>query len=517
MFGYLMSALKRKTQKQTTEQFTIGQVIDTNDPQQMGRVRAFCPAFGDNKNHKVKNIPWAMYVSPFGGMVNFGKRGVDKSEIEGPTGYGMWNIPKVGAYVLIGCIDGDKSSRFYAGCVYPQYMTHTMPHGRFTWNDQSNGKPDGPLDTNENPIRPLYDKLVKHFTKRGTNHAAGTPSDPKENMEWRTRGVDNQVAAITSLHTNHQQDAPGSFIADHAWGDFNFTAVTEENGDRRIIKGPGYGVSQLDPSSEFSVTNGVNYDSMVYSWTTPGFNSISMDDRHDNSRIRIRTTSGHQIIMDDTNERIYINTAGGESWIEIDQVGNIDIYASRDISTHAGGDINFTSDKTFRVKAKEGIHMVSDDELRIHSKGGNGLHLKSDQELHIESVQDTHFIVGQKLFLSSVGEMHVKTENQMFTTSGAKMNIRSTGSDIVMTANTDIHFNGPLAIEADPAELSFESFFTSRIPEHEPWARVYSDPTNADDETNNTFRPKPANYTDPNVGKVDRDGVDLNRNDLWHR
>lgn len=528
MFGYLLDAIARKNKKLTTEQFTIGQVVDTNDPQQMGRVRAFCPAFGDKNDNKLNNIPWSVYVSPLGGMTNFGKRGAEESDIEGPTSYGMWNIPKIGAYVLVGCIDGDKRSRFYAGCIYPQYMNHTMPHGRFMWNEEvaddvegtnrrPDGTPDGPLDTNENPIRPLYDKLVAHFTKRGSKHASGTPDDPKRNMEWRTRGVDNQVSAITNLYVQHKEDAPGSEIADHEWGNFDYTTVTEENGDLRVIKGPGYGVSQLDPSANFTITNGINYDSMVYSWTTPGFHSVSMDDRHENSRIRIRTTSGHQIIMDDTNERIYINTAGGESWIEIDQVGNIDIYASKDISTHAGGDISFTADKTFRVQAKEGIHMVSDDEFRIHSKGGNGLHLKSDKETHIESVEDTHFVVGEKLFLSSKDDMHVLTEGEMFTTSNDTMHIYSTGSDIWMKGD-EIHFNSDKPIEAaEPADLSFESFFTSRVPEHEPWARIYSDPSSADKETGNSFQPKPASYTDQNVGKVDREGNDLGRNKFWHR
>lgn len=494
-FGYIKDAHKKAMKTTSPELFTIGLVVDTNDPQQMGRVRAFCPAWGDSDSQPVSAIHWAMYVSPLGGVTNMGKRGTEEEEVSGPVAYGMWNIPKVGAYVLVGRIDGDNNFRFYVGCIHPQYMTHTMPHGRFTWNDTKSGTPDGPLDTFENPIEPLYSNLKTQFTKKGSNHASGTPSDPHRNLEWRTRGVDNQVSAIGGEAIRNENDGPGSEIADHEPGNFGFTTVTEEDGSQRVIKGPGYGVDQQEPDHYYENTNGTNYDSLIYSWTTPGFHSISMDDRHENSRIRIRTTSGHQIIMDDTNERIYINAAGGESWIEIDKAGNIDIYASKDISTHAGGDISFTADKTFRVQAKEGIHLVSDDEVRIHAK--SDLHMKSNTTLYLESGTNTHIKSGQQGRWTTGSTMHHKSGDIMYFTGGS-----------------DIHLNGPPAQTADSSK---ESFVATRIPEHEPWARVYSDPASADKDTGNSFTAKPASYTDKSIGKVDRDGAAIPRNPNWHR
>lgn len=535
-YGYVLDAVDKKTTSKTQEQFTIGRVIDTNDPQQMGRVRAFCPAFGDKEEFLVEDIPWSMYVSPLGGMTSFGKRGSDQSQNEGPVAYGMWNIPKVGAYVLVGCLDGDPGMRFYAGCIHPQYLTHTMPHGRFTWNDNSaDGTPDGPVDTNENPIEPLYSKQTQQFTKRDDTYAAGgTPSDPRRNMEYRSRAVDNQVSAITNLHVNHPNDAPGSFIADHDWGNFSFTTVTEENGDTREIEGPGYGRDQLQPEDNYTNTGGVNYDSMVYSWTTPGFHSFSMDDRDKNSRIRIRTTSGHQIIMDDTNERIYISTAGGESWIELDQAGNIDIYASKDISTHAGGDINFTTDKTFRVKAQEGIHMISDDAFRMHSYGR--FDVRVEDEMYIEVIGDTHMRynanwlvevasntdinIGSVLKLATGSDTNINTGGKGFWTTANEMH-HLAGATMFFTGGSDIHLNGPPAQgaqAADSAQNAYFAFLSGRVPDHEPWARIFSDPATADqDTTANTFTPFPADYTSADVGKKDREGTDYGRNPFWHR
>lgn len=507
---------KKKDKPDAHLEFVIGRVVDTNDPQQMGRVRALCQSYGDSTTSKIKNIPWAISVSPLGGVTSMGTRGAEKDEFNGPVSYGMWNVPKIGAYVLIGCVEGNKAARFYVGCIQPQYFTHTMPHGRYTWNDDENGAPDGPLDTCENPIQPTYDNFAQQFTSTGDRLAPGTPTDPHRNMEWRSRGVDNQVSAITNTHVKHTKDNPGSKIADHAWerNDFSFTTVEEENLDERVIRGPGYGIDQAEPTSYYETTQN-NYDSMIYSWTTPGFHSFSMDDRHENSRIRLRTTSGHQILMDDTNERIYISTAGGETWIEIDSVGNIDIFASKDISTHASGDINFTADKTFRVHAKEGIHLVSDDEIRVHSKAGNGIHLKSDKEIHIESVEDTHFISDSVLHLRSLGDTNIHTGLVGRWQTGGEKHLLAGGNHIETAPN--IHMNGPQADAAEPAVTSKESFIATRIPEHEPWARIFSKPSVADKDVDNSFVAEPATYDDPNVGKQDRDGVSYNRNKRWHR
>ena len=43
---------------------TLGVVVDTDDPLQMGRLRVFCPALNDNPK-KLQHLPWAIYISPF--------------------------------------------------------------------------------------------------------------------------------------------------------------------------------------------------------------------------------------------------------------------------------------------------------------------------------------------------------------------------------------------------------------------------------------------------------------------
>lgn len=495
-YGYVDEALLLRQPVSTFTKMTVGEVIDTNDPQQMGRLRVLCPALGDSVNSPLKNIPWATYVTPFGGIVNSGSRGRGENQVAGPTSYGMWNIPKVGSTVLIACIDGDTRFRVWLGCIHGQFFPHTLPHGRFI---QSSEKGEiGPVSSTEEPIQPLHSELTLAFTKSKDTVLAGVTEEARKSYEFRTRGADFSASAINAEIIN-SDDSSTSTVADD-----QDTSITEADGTTTTVT-QGYSESRVDPPLSFAVTNNKNYDSQTYGWTTPGFHSVSMDDRQENCRIRIRSTHGHQIIMDDTNERMYISTPQGDTWIELDEKGNIDIYGKRNVSIHAEKDINMTTDKTFRVKAKEGIHLISEDEVRIHAKGGDGLNIKSN-EIHMESSSGMH-IKSDTLYLNSASDANILIGGSGYI---------SSNSDMYLNGGPNIHLNPGSGI-ATSAESSKEAFWTSRVPEHEPWPRVMTKTSVTDQDSGNTHtNAAEYSYNNKNVGRVER-GESLNRNSKWHR
>lgn len=495
-YGYITEALCARQTTSTFTKITVGEVVDTNDPQQMGRLRILCPALGDSAYNPLGNLPWAAYVAPFGGITNSGTKGRDEHETTGPTSYGMWNIPKVGSTVLVACIDGDVRFRVWLGCLYGQFLPHTMPHGRFSYRAE-NEQPAGPLSSEEEPIQPLHSELTLAFSKSKDTTNTGSTNNARSSFEFRTRGSDYSVAAIDAEIIN-STDSQISQLAD----DQDVT-ISESDGNEINVT-QGYAESRVDPPFNFENTN-KNYDSQTYSWTTPGFHGFSMDDRAENCRIRIRTTHGHQIIMDDTNERMYISTPQGDSWIELDEKGNIDIYGKRNISVHAEKSINMTADETFRVKAKN-IHFAADEDVRIHSKGGDGLQMKGSK-VHIESTSGMH-IKSATLFLQSTGgELDIK--------SGGAMKI-SSELDMFLNGGPNVHLN-PGTNAASNADSAVEAFWTSRVPEHEPWARVMTKPESTDQNSNNTHtNAAEYSYDDKNVGRKER-GEDLTRNSKWHR
>lgn len=453
----------------TSPVITIGTVVDTNDPQQMGRVRVVCPMLNDRFDSPLEDIPWAMYATPFGGSVSVGTRGPEENATQGAVSYGMWAIPKVGAQALIMCIDANPLQRVWVGCLYGQFLPHTMPHGRFFAGNHpalptETGKPVGPLSTDEDPIQPLYSNLKEAFGESQTNY------------EWKTRAADYSVAGVDLdvIHTTQ-------------------SIVPEDKDvkldDRNITQ--GYGVSRIAPHLRSSVTE-KNYDPTIYSITTPGFHSLSMDDRGENCRVRLRTSAGHQIIMDDTNERIYVSTAKGNNWIEIDQAGNIDVYSEGNISYHAKKAINFTADE-IRMYARQGVHIHSEKEIRM--KATTDMHISSSN-LRVHTVSSA--------FIEATGNLSMKGATT-FIEATATLNLLAGGN--ILETGAAVHLNGPPASPASPAGEQ-NAFFTNRIPDHEPYARTM---------TKNDFTLEPEfSYDDPNVGKSER-GTPITRNTNWQR
>lgn len=481
-------------QPQTSQYVTIGTVVDTNDPQQMGRVRVVCPQWGDVWGSKVEDLPWAIYMTPFGGQVQVGSRGPGVQQSTGGIAYGMWAVPKVGSQVAVLCIDGNPMTRMYFGCVYDQFTPHTMPHGRFMYDDHpelensgSDAAPYGPFTSAEKLIQPLAQNGRQAFGNK-----------PEPNFEFRSRFADYTVTRV-SVEQLAQTFSKVQDDKDIKHGDWTSTQ--------------GYQVSRTDPAAPSSFTDR-NYDSMVYSFTSPGFHSLSMDDRQENCRIRLRTTSGHQILMDDTNERIYIATAQGNNWIEMDQDGNIDIFTTNKVNVHANKDINLTSDETIRMYGKKGVHIKSDDEIRveaaqdIHVKTPQNIRAHADQAIFLQSGTNAHLKAGTSVFVEAGSAFHAKAGSTLHLDSGAQMNLLAGGQ--LLGQGSQVHFNGPGPTAATAATAAGEqpSFYTSRIPDHEPWPRVM---TKEDTSVEPEFP-----YDSDQVGKSER-GRTINRGMFWRR
>lgn len=490
----------------------IGTVVDTNDPMQLGRIRAIVPAWGDSWDHEVDAMPWCMYVSPLGGQTHVGTRGPGLYQTEGGIAYGMWGLPKVGAQIVVMSLDEQHIQRLFMGCVYDMNTPHTMPHGRWMYDDhpeldkqKPKSKPYGPYSSREKLIQPLSDNLQKAF--------GGDNSDIA--YEWRTRAADYSVSRVdvSQLSQSYSKVQDDLEVQDKDW-----------------TSTQGYQNSRIDPHGNAS---GKNYDSHTYSWTTPGFHSVSMDDRQENCRMRFRTSSGHQIILDDTNERIYIATAQGNNWIELDQAGNIDIFTTNKVNIRSNQDINLTSDKTIRMHAKEGIHMHSDKEIRMMGK--EDIHIKTDKNLRSFSKENTHIQADKKLHikaksdlnlstdavmnakskdemkLSTGSTLHLKASSEANLTAGGTLNLKAGGN--ILETGAQIHLNGPGAASASDAGKADKAgekpaLFTNRVPAHEPWARTM---TKKDDSHEPELK-----YDSEYVGRMER-GKSISRGSYWRR
>lgn len=525
---------------------TIGVVVDTDDPMQAGRLRVFCATLNDDVR-KAQHLPWAAYVSPFGGVINNPcfTRGSDPDncKTEGSVHYGFWGIPEQGAHVLVGCVDGDPRRRFWMGCFPSQQETHTLFNGRYKWNS-ANGTPDGPLSSADQPIQPLYANLSKAF------------NSDRKSREWKTRGADYQATAV---------DADVAQVPNNK----SETYLDEQN-EQISNAEPDAWVKDALGAHGYDWTNlknlGAFLSSKVYGMTTPGLHTLMMDDRPFNNRVKLRSSSGHVLLLDDTNERIYIATNEGNCWVEMDSSGNIDIYAKRRLSVHSEKDINFSTDESFRVKAKKGIYMYAGDtpgtlggdippdgQIRLHSS--HDFHLYSDgnirqyagQNILIESEQDinvtcTNWLQEASINIkmkgtqsieqtsdgnikSAVGNGKIQVDNNGIIADAGGSRFQVDPTSISSSAAADVYFSAPAAqgsitsinssfiakqngsgspmqtaagpaipsvtvsdITVNPSETEI-SVWTNRVPTHEPWPRVMKQGTDKpQNQTNDGYK-----------------------------
>ena len=129
--------------------------------------------------------------------------------------------------------------------------------------------------------------------------------------------------------------------------------------------------------------------------------------------IRIRTTGGNEILMDDTNGQIYIVNGPGTAWIELSPSGFIDIFSSNDYSIRSQGNINMHADKNISFNAGGNFQLHADQNIQIDSKGSyvarntGGTTIYDTKELNI-GVGGALTVSSTKTDFNSGSEFHVQ-------------------------------------------------------------------------------------------------------------
>ena len=172
-----------------------------------------------------------------------------------------------------------------------------------------------------------------------------------------------------------------------------------------------------------------------------------------NELVRIRTRTGHQILLHNSEDLIYIGNARGTSWIELTSDGKIDIYAEDSVSLHTKQDLNFYADRDINFEA------------------GRNFNLKVAERHQTEVGADKILIVG--------ADNTIRVTGKNDTTTDGLFQVKASGTNIDSAEGGEIHLNSenfagtypePLSTFANPDET--ESTIDSimlRIPSHEPW------------------------------------------------
>ena len=183
--------------------------------------------------------------------------------------------------------------------------------------------------------------------------------------------------------------------------------------------------------------------SKVIGLLTPGQHQFVMDDgdKDGNSKlIRLRTTNGTQLLLDDTSGHVYIISKAGESWLELSADGRIHIYGSKDISIRTQENLNFYADKDINIES------------------GANINIKAANDIQVEAGANVKTLAGVDTTITSISTSNINSNIAHYETAGI------------------IHMNGPYAAITESFVLNSlivnqgvtESVCTT-VPEHEPW------------------------------------------------
>ena len=186
--------------------------------------------------------------------------------------------------------------------------------------------------------------------------------------------------------------------------------------------------------------------SRVFGITSPDGHAITLDDGTEGSlegrNLRIRSSSGNQIYMDDDNGFIYVCNRDGTTWIEMDADGSLDVYSRDSINFGTDGDFNVHCEGKFNVQANTGINMAA---------GGEGAKIAATS-----------------------GRMEMYGQDGMNQETEGTLNVKGAGKYTLQAPLIDLQGNARSADRLDkPNKLQgnagVRESIATKVPEREPW------------------------------------------------
>jgi len=423
----------------------IGVVTNHLDTTYAGRLEVLIQTkagSGNSPDTPGKSVPCS-YLSPFYGITPYNGLTANGGHQFSQKSYGFWAVPPdIGTQVLVICAEGGQY--FWIGCIQEEYTNFMLPAGApaTTFNDQDSSK--------KLPVGEFNKKTETASGRDATKFIKPVNTDAQDFLqeqgllEDEFRGLTSSSArrevpsTVFGISTPGPQDrrdgAPKARYGEKfaqtttAHNRLGGTSLVFDDGDPSLLrKGPPGGPDATPP--EYANAEGGETDGDVT--------------RPHNELVRLRTRTGHQILMHNTEDFIYIGNSRGTAWIELSSNGKVDIYAASDVSVHTESNMNFKADGSMYFEAGADIHM----------KAGANIFQSADANWEIKVGTDGKLTTGGLVDVKSGGDTRLGAANTHWTASKH-------------TFTGPIEQNGPTATE--PSEAA-DAEPSQRVPEHEPW------------------------------------------------
>lgn len=467
----------RPSQDQPSQNTTgfpqLAKVVGHTDATYSGKllVELLRPSGNSRDSGQVQQVKM---ISPFFGYTSTDYLGEEDDFNSTQKSYGMWMVPPdVGTIVVVIFINGDAKDGYWIGGVPTGDMNFMTPGLAST----SFAVEDTKLTDKERVPVAEFNKTVNEQPGLDTTkipkaaHPFETVLNEQGLLEDDIRGITTSSARRETPSAVFGISTPGPL--DKQDGATKGKIGTKGKEVNAFVSRLGGTTFVMDDGDDKFLRKTLATDG------PPDYVSVEQDGPDGseptiphNELIRFRTRTGHQILLHNSEDLIYIGNGRGTAWIELSSDGKIDIFAEDSISIRTKQDFNFYADRDINFEAKRNVN------------------LKSGARFQTDVGSNYNLVVTGNGKITTTGALDVKTDGANKFTSG--------GDTLILAANTaidggNINLNSGVASSATAAvklatheiediELDAEAEVVSykiaetpitsilkRIPTHEPW------------------------------------------------
>jgi hypothetical protein len=362
----------------------VGVVKNNVDSTRSGRLQVFIEQFAGNTPDDPSLWRWVSYVTPFYGVTPVVGSNVGAGSYLGnPQSYGMWfTPPDIGVKVICFFVGGDPSvGGYYIGCIPEPGVNHMIPAVGASTN-------------------------FKTDNQTQAQYFAGATQLPVTEINTRNLQISENPRFFDQPKPVHSVIAGAMFqqgiIKDTDRGPITSNSQRESPSSAFGLSTPGRAVYQgglADSDIDVKLDKARLADLNIIG--RRGGHTLVLDDGDLNGKdnlVRLRTAKGHQITMSDTGDFFYILHANGQTWLEFNSEGSVDLYstnsvnirtqgtlnlhADKDINMYAGGSINAKAEN-IKMQSNQNFDLISENNLKLYGSAAVGV--RSDGSLSLKS------------------------------------------------------------------------------------------------------------------------------------
>ena len=330
------------------EAIVVKHVEDTRS----GQLLVYIPDWGGLQTDP-KNQICVNYASPFFGKT-YGtddqNQDPDSPYTSGQT-YGMWMIPPdIGCKVLVTFVGGDRGKGYWFACCYDSTTHHMVP-----------GMARNVSTSTTNTLAPS--DLATYLSKESVLPVSEA-----------TTGGDSQAFNPDGIYSKRWGHPYQTMVLvgqgldkDPIRGAISSSSLREAPSNVYGISTPGRSATA---TQQFKALIADSADAEQAVAIRKGGHQFVMDDGDKDGKdqlIRFRTAGGHQILMNDTEDILYIASNTGNQWLEFGAKGEISMYGAGGFNLRSDGPINMHSESAIMMNSAGSIAINADMGVSITS------------------------------------------------------------------------------------------------------------------------------------------------------